>query len=193
MCTFFTSNFRRVRTFATVSALEHTKLGMRVMSIAPSRVMMNTRSMSILYSVGFSGYSFFSTRLLLLPKKVPKTTALSGRRKLHELVLSFTTGGGPVTTVYTTPVMLNGLNLLGKGGTAYCPDFRRCLRNTRYVSTPIIHSKGVVANVKPNTTVRFTLAVISLLMNGRGMSRLMRTVYIGHWIIRRRVYGRYYQ
>lgn len=180
MCTFFTSKFRRVRTFATVSALEHTKLGMRVMSIAPSRVIINTRSVSMLYSIGFIGYSFFSTSLLLLPNNVPNTTALSGRRKLHGLVLDFTRGGGPVTTVYTTPVMLNGLNLLGKHGTAYCPDFRRCLSKTRYIGRPIMMSNGVVANVKPNTTVSFTLTVMRGLRNGRGMRRLMRTVYMEH-------------
>lgn len=151
------------------------------MSIAPSRVMIKTRSMSILYSGGFRGYSFFSTRLLFLPKNVPKTTALSGRRKLHGLVIDFTRGGGPVTTVYTTPVMLKGLKLLGKHEIAYCPDFRRCLSKTSYAGRPIMESNGVVAKVKPKTTVRFTLAVISALLNGRGIGRLMRTVYMEHW------------
>lgn len=178
ICIFFTSKFRRVRTFASISIVEHTKLGMRVIAMAPSRVIAKTRSIPILYSGGMIGYSFFSTRLMLLPNNVPNTSALRGYKRLHGLMLHFTRRRGPVTTVYTTPVMLNGLKLLGNGGTAYCPNFRRCLRNTRYANTPMRESNGVVANGKPNTTVRFTLTMIRLLRNGRGIRRLGRTVYM---------------
>lgn len=175
---FLTRNFRRIRTLAPMSILEHTNLPIGAISMANILAMGNTRNIPMMTSVIFRRMGRKSTRVVMLPNKLPKTAGLSTRRNLNGLVVAFTRTKHPLSTVYTTPLMCKGHNLLGNGGMAYCPKFRGCLRNTRCATTLMRGSNGFVANGKPNTTVTFSFTVTRGCINTRGIARLGRKVVV---------------
>lgn len=140
--------------------------------------MHDSRKMAVVTSTLFRSMDRRSIRVVMLPKKLPKTAGLSTRTKLSGLVLDFTDTKGPLTTVYTTPVMCNGHNLLGKGGTAYCPNFSGCLRNTRCANGVIRIISGFVLNGKPNTTPTFKFTVLRGCTNTTGTRRIGGNVLV---------------
>lgn len=178
---FLTSNFRRMRNLAMISLLEETKTIMRAISIVKGLRVSKTRKVRIRTSRLFRGTFFSSTRLLMLPKNVPKALRLGRREKLTSLLYRFGRGKEGVTTVYTTPAMLKTLKLLGRGTTYYCPKVRRRLGYGRTGFYLFIASKGVAADHNIKATVPFTLRLVHRLFNGRGTSRVTRSVMCGRW------------
>lgn len=170
---FLTRNFRRVRTVFPLSVVHENKLGMGAISIAKGGAIVDSRRMPVITSLLFRRLGRRSMRVVILPNKLPNTAGLSTRTKLSGLVVDFTTTKGPLTTVYTTPVMCNGHNLLGNGGTAYCPNFSGFLRKTRCAKGVIRMISGFVLNGNPNTTPTFNFAVL------RGFTKTRGTLRIG--------------
>ncbi len=179
MCLFFTRNARRMRTLTAMSVLHHTKISAHVISVSNTLAMDKTRNVQIRTSVLVRSVSFTRTSVLILPNKLPKTCGLTTRRYLTRNVVGRCGSNGPLTTVYTTPLICNHVKLLGKLGTAYCPKFRGRLRNTYCATTLIRGSNLFVAKGKPTTMFRFNCAVTRTLMKGGGTSSIEGNVLCG--------------
>lgn len=171
---FLTGNFRRVRTLKAISVLHHNKVRIAAISVAASPIIVNTRGIPIATSAALGGTLLGSTSTLVLPKNVPNTSGLGSSRAIGRTLLKRCHRNHVMTTVYTTPVMLNKLNLLGNHGTAYCPNFRPGLVNTGIANRTIRISSGIVANGNPKLIVGFNLTLITT-VGGSTITRRITT------------------
>lgn len=131
MKVFVTSNYRRVRKLAMISVIEETGLRVRAVSVARGTRIADSRRIAFGASAAGTRTSFSDCSTVMLPKNVPNALGLNTSRAMMGAVGEFTTRKGLITTVYTTPDILNRGRVLRNGGTAYRPNFRRGLLNTR--------------------------------------------------------------
>lgn len=176
MCVFFTSNFRSVRKLAIMSLVEETKVSVRAMSVGRAGRVEASRKVSLLASHAFKRYSFSSTSVLMVPKKVPKAGCLRGCGPLARLLASFCRGNNGMTTVYTTPNVFRELKFLGNEGTASCPSIVRRLGDTEASLRPMIMSKGMAADENLKATVSFDLSLVKRLRKDTGTRRVTRSI-----------------
>lgn len=172
---FLTRNFRRARTLTPISMVHETGLSIGAINMA-NRYIADSRNIPIGTSVAVSGVSLSSIRNIMLPNNVPKALGLRTGGGILRTIGCDYRGNGVITTVYTTPSVLNRLKVLSNGGTAYFPNFRGRLGNTSCANARAMASNGVVATGNTNYTVRFNRTVISLTMSGSTTSGIVNSV-----------------
>lgn len=169
---FVTSKYRRMRTLAIISVIHHTGLRVSVVSVGKAGRIADSHGIAFVASAAGRRTSFSTCRKVVLPNNVPKAIRLKRSSAIDRIVHRFTGRKGLITTVYTTPDILKRTKVLGKGGTTYRPKFRRGLAKTRMFFSPMMYSKGIVADHNVKATMPFNLTITHCFASSTAVRRM---------------------